>query len=77
MVNKSLTDAFDIKTPVWYAELDWNIILENSRITAPDFVEIPRYPEVRRDLALILNPEITFSMVKEVADKEGKMCCVM
>ncbi|MFZ1824394.1 MAG: phenylalanine--tRNA ligase subunit beta [Chitinophagales bacterium] len=72
LVNKSLTDAFDIKTPVWYAELDWNIILENSRITAPDFVEIPRYPEVRRDLALILNPEITFSMVKEVADKEGK-----
>lgn len=72
MVHKSISGQFDVKAAVWYAELDWQTILDNSRTTAPDFVEIPRFPEVRRDLALILDPDIAFTRVKEIALKEGK-----
>lgn len=72
VVHEKITAEFDIRQPVYFAELDWKGLLLNMRKTAPDFSEIPKFPEVRRDLALILDPSTSFEAVKEVAVKEGK-----
>ena len=50
-VKKSILKHFDIKQEVFYADFNWNLILKliGSKIK---FIDIPKYPEVRRDLAL-------------------------
>ncbi|GAA4319771.1 phenylalanine--tRNA ligase subunit beta [Compostibacter hankyongensis] len=55
---------FGIRQPVWYADLDWSKLLRLSSRTRIRFSEIPRYPAVRRDLALILSNSVKFSDVE-------------
>jgi phenylalanyl-tRNA synthetase beta chain len=72
IVQPSLTAAFDITTPVFYADLDWSGImkaLKGFRITVE---EIPKFPEVRRDLSMIIDRDITFSRIRDIARKAGK-----
>lgn len=58
---------FDIRQPVWYASLNWEqLIALHGKVTLR-FREIPRYPSVRRDLALILNKAVRFEQVEEAA----------
>ena len=61
----------DVKQTVFYAELDWAYILKkySSKI---GFVEISKYPEVRRDLSLVINDEVNFEQIKTVAQKTEK-----
>lgn len=66
-VRQSLCEAFDIKTAVFAAELDFEALLELSGRNAVRFQPLPRYPAVRRDLALLLPDETEFSEVEEIA----------
>lgn len=65
-VSRTRLQHFSIRQPVWYAELDWASLVKGSgrEIT---FREIPRFPSVRRDLALILDAKIPFSDVEKVS----------
>ena len=71
-VKKEICADFDIKIPVYYAELDWNMLLENLVSRKVTFKEISKFPEVRRDLALILEPSVTFAEIETITKKEGK-----
>ena len=71
-VKKQICSDFDIKLPVYYAELDWNMMMENLITKKVTFKEISKFPEVRRDLALILEPSVTFAEIETIAKKEGK-----
>ncbi len=61
-IKKSILKNFDIKQEVFYADFNWTPILKliSNKIK---FVEIPKYPEVRRDLSLLLNEEISFESI--------------
>jgi phenylalanyl-tRNA synthetase beta chain len=66
-VNKKTLKQFDINQPVFYAELDIETIMRAvspSDITA---VEPPKYPEVRRDLSMVLDKNVNYSEVEEIA----------
>ena len=65
-VKKSILKNFDIKQEVFYADFNWSAILKliSNKIK---FVEIPKYPEVRRDLSLLINDEISFESIYKVA----------
>lgn len=72
IVHPKLQKKFEIESPVYYADLSMdNIILEqrNNQVT---FNELPKYPAVRRDLALLLNKEIRFSQIRNLAFKVEK-----
>ena len=56
----------DIKQPVFYAELDWELLLSQPKDDIL-FSEVAKYPEVRRDLSLVLDKHITFSEIEELA----------
>lgn len=71
LIDEKLTTQLDIKTQVYYAAFNWSYLSVNSGIQQPVFNEIPRFPAVRRDLALILNPEITYKSVEEIAWETG------
>ena len=70
-VKKSILKHFDIKQEVLYADFDWNSVLK-SISNKIKFVEIPKYPEVRRDLALLLDETVAFEDIYSIARQTEK-----
>jgi phenylalanyl-tRNA synthetase beta chain len=70
-VKKSILKHFDIKQEVFYADFDWNVVLK-SISNKIKFVEIPKYPEVRRDLALLLDESVAFETIYSIARQTEK-----
>ena len=70
-VKKSILKAFDIKQEVFYAYFNWNAVLKfvGSKIK---FIEIPKYPEVRRDLALLVDESVNFDSIYTIAQQTEK-----
>lgn len=66
LVKPSLCKKLGLKQEVFYAELDWEYIAKKGKKKVV-FKEIPKFPEVRRDLSLVLNKSVTFEEVKRVA----------
>ncbi|MBC9930967.1 phenylalanine--tRNA ligase subunit beta [Chitinophaga qingshengii] len=58
---------FDIKQPVWYAIFNWDKILGLLQKSDNFYKEIPRFPAVRRDLALVLDKQVRFAAVEAAA----------
>lgn len=67
-VKKDLLKKSDVKQAVFYAEIDWAYVLKKYSAEV-SFSEIPKFPEVRRDLSLLLSKSTTFSQVAQVAQK--------
>lgn len=69
IINKKLLKAFDLKAPVYFADFNWNKVMKVIRSNKVTFEELPRFPEVRRDLSMILNQEIKFDQIRAIAYK--------
>lgn len=70
--SKLARKTFDLKQPVYFMEMNvahLQKIVETVRVQA---VELSKYPEVKRDLALLVNKEVTFSQLREAASKAEK-----
>ncbi|MEY8779943.1 phenylalanine--tRNA ligase subunit beta [Allomuricauda sp. XS_ASV26] len=67
LVAKSALKRFDIKQEVFYANLDWDSVLNAVNRNNITFKEIPKFPEVTRDFALLLDDSITFQKVYDIA----------
>ncbi len=68
----SLVSGFEIPSGIYYADLYWGYLMQltaGHEITAG---EIPRFPEVKRDLSMIVDNSVEFSSIKENAFKNGK-----
>lgn len=70
-IKKTIAKHFDIKQEVFYADFNWSLLLKQVGKKIK-FTEIPKFPEVRRDLALLLDSTINFESVYEVARKTEK-----
>ena len=70
-VKKSILKHFDVKQEVFYADFNWNAILK-SLSNKIKFTEIPKYPGVRRDLALLIDEKTTFEEVYNIARQTEK-----
>ncbi|PKP27621.1 MAG: phenylalanine--tRNA ligase subunit beta, partial [Bacteroidetes bacterium HGW-Bacteroidetes-22] len=67
LVSPEVLHYFDLKQGVVYGELFWEKLLrfhQNGDIT---FKELPRFPEVKRDLALVIDKGVTYSSLEELA----------
>ncbi|MCC6691510.1 MAG: phenylalanine--tRNA ligase subunit beta [Bacteroidia bacterium] len=58
---------FDLKQDVFYAEFYWDNILELIKKQKFKYKEIPRYPSVRRDLALLIDKTVAFAELEKIA----------
>ncbi|MFO7874113.1 MAG: phenylalanine--tRNA ligase subunit beta [Bacteroidales bacterium] len=56
-----------VKEDVWYACLEWEKLVKLSERQSITYVEVPRYPEVRRDLALLLDNSVRFADIERLA----------
>ncbi len=66
-VSPALLALFDLKAPVWFAEIDFGHLAKAAVGTRTRATELARFPSVRRDLALLVDKEITFRKLREVA----------
>lgn len=72
-VQKSILKKMDIKSEVWYAEIDADFIF-NKKIQGLYYQEISKFPEVRRDLSLVLDKHVSFQQIADLAwQKEKKL----
>ena len=72
LVNKALRKQFDIKQDVYVAEIAWDALLEAQQAHKVLFAELSKFPEVRRDLALVVNEVVTFAQLYALAFKTEK-----
>jgi phenylalanyl-tRNA synthetase beta chain len=68
-VSKATLDTFHIKQGVFYADINWQSIIDLSRSRKVTYEEIPKFPAVHRDLSIIIDKAIPFSKVIEATDK--------
>ena len=66
-ISSSLLSRFDIAQKVFYANFDWDLVFEKIRKQKIYYTPISKFPEVRRDLALLLNSSVPYSDVEKLA----------
>jgi phenylalanyl-tRNA synthetase beta chain len=70
-VSKKLVKQFDIKQELFFADFNWDLVLSTLQ-NKLKFKEIPKYPEVRRDFALLLDETVSFQLLYEIAKQTEK-----
>ena len=71
-VNPVLARRFGIRQPVYAAEINWPALFELVRRDKVAFAELPKFPEVRRDLALLLDEKVSYADLRAAAFKQEK-----
>jgi phenylalanyl-tRNA synthetase beta chain len=71
-IDKAILKAFDIKQDVFYADIDWDYLVERSQHTKIQFQHLPKFPSVRRDLALVVDAALNFDQIEKIAHMEGR-----
>ena len=66
-VERNITKRFDIKQDVFYAEFNWNLVLELTKDTNIRYSKVSRFPFVRRDLSLLIENKISFEELLKIA----------
>lgn len=65
--SKEILKSFDIKQDVFYSEINWDEFLKLNKKAKIKFQEIPKFPSVRRDLALLIDTKVTFAELEKIA----------
>ncbi|WP_430468495.1 phenylalanine--tRNA ligase subunit beta [Winogradskyella ouciana] len=72
LVKKSVLKHFGISQNVLFADFNWDNVLDMAQHNKIKFTAIPKYPEVRRDFALLLDNSISFEDIHTIAKQTEK-----
>lgn len=67
IVSKKIRSKFDIKADVYYLEMNFDAFMKLTKNHKVTVEELSKFPEVRRDLALLVDTQVTFSQLREIA----------
>lgn len=68
-VAKVVTAQFDLSQPIYFAELDWNALMKAAARAKISFCELPKYPAVSRDLAVLVDKNVQFADIERLAQQ--------
>ena len=71
-VNPALARKFGVKQPVFMAEISWPVLFSLIKRNKVAFKELPKYPEVKRDLAVLLDEGVSYADLRMTAIKQSK-----
>jgi len=67
IVSHKLQKDFGIQNPVYYADLNWSALMKAIRKNKVEYTEISKYPAVSRDLALLIDKQVEFAQIEQIA----------
>ena len=67
-----MAKKFDVRQPVFAAEITWQVLLKLIARVKVKFQEMPKFPEVRRDFALLLDESVSYADLYRSSFKAGK-----
>jgi phenylalanyl-tRNA synthetase beta chain len=71
-IHPSIRKQFDIESDAFFAEINWRTVEKRIAKSKTVFEPLPKFPEVRRDLALVLDKETNYEMLEKIAFKTEK-----
>ncbi len=72
IINKKLQKQFGIDNPVYYAELNWTQLMKVTKKNEVLYTEISKFPPVSRDLALLVDDNVEFAQIEQIARQTEK-----
>jgi phenylalanyl-tRNA synthetase beta chain len=66
-LDNKLCKAFDIESDVYAADVNWDLVLELKENSKTQYKEFSKFPEVRRDLSLLIDKSVSFESLKKIA----------
>ena len=73
-VTRKILKQFDIDNAVYFADINWIEVMRSIRSQKVSFKELPKFPAVRRDLALLVDKSIQFAQIEKIAyDTDRKL----
>jgi phenylalanyl-tRNA synthetase beta chain len=67
-VTKSQLERFSIRQPVYFIDFDWDNLMLSKKKDEITYEPFARFPQVQRDLSLILDKKITYNEIEELAE---------
>ena len=71
-ISRSYLEKFDIGQEVFYSHIEWDTVLKMIKNNVISFIELPKYPSVRRDLAILIEKGVKFRQIKDIAYRTEK-----
>jgi phenylalanyl-tRNA synthetase beta chain len=71
-ISKSYSSKFDIDQDVYWGHIEWDLLMKIIKEHSIRYRELPKYPSVRRDLALLISKDVKFSQIKTLAFRSEK-----
>jgi len=72
IVQKKCCKQFDIASDVYFAELDWDGLMKETKSLRVTYSDIPKFPAVKRDLALLIDKTVSFAEIEKIAYETDK-----
>ena len=72
VVSTKILKTMEIERPVYYADINWTALMKLALKNVVHFAEIPKFPAVSRDLALLLDANVEFEAVERIARQTEK-----
>ncbi|MBQ3752365.1 MAG: phenylalanine--tRNA ligase subunit beta [Prevotella sp.] len=72
VLTKKLQKQFGIDNTVYYAEMNWTQLMKATKKNEVKFTEVPRFPAVSRDLALLVDNNVEFAQIEQIARQSEK-----
>ena len=72
IVSHKILKQFGIDAPVFYADINWNLLMKLTKGQHVTYTEISKFPAVSRDLALLLDKNVEFAEVEKIAYQTEK-----
>ena len=72
ILTKKLQKQFGIDNSVYYAELNWTQLMKATKKNEITFTEVPKFPAVSRDLALLVDKGVAFAQIEQIARQTEK-----
>lgn len=69
IVNPAIARKTDISVPVYFADFNWTLLMKKTSHHKVEYKELSNFPTVSRDLALLIDKNIEFSQIEEIALK--------
>ncbi|MDD3859226.1 MAG: phenylalanine--tRNA ligase subunit beta [Bacteroidales bacterium] len=69
LLSKEITEKFNINQDVFYAEINWDALFSIVKTNKVEYTTISRFPKVKRDLALLIDSDVTYKTLTEIAYK--------